>query len=137
MSSPSPNPSFWTQTATGHTSEGSLQGAHRADVTIIGAGITGLRTALELAKANLSVVVLDAQEPGWGASGRTGGQVNPLAHAVPEKIISQLGEVYGPRMLESYVNSGNELFSLIREHQLDCDAVQNGWIRGRPLPAGD
>ncbi|WP_261845103.1 NAD(P)/FAD-dependent oxidoreductase [Aliamphritea ceti] len=126
----STNPSFWTQTAVPAQPGNSLQEEIRRDVTIIGAGITGLRAALELAKAGLNVALLDSHEPGWGASGRTGGQVNPLAHAVPEKIITQLGDTYGPRMLESYVNSGNELFNLINEYKLDCDAVQNGWIRG-------
>ncbi|MBN3561036.1 NAD(P)/FAD-dependent oxidoreductase [Aliamphritea spongicola] len=126
----STNPSFWTQTAVAATPGKTLQEEIRRDVTIIGAGITGLRAALELASSGASVALLDAHEPGWGASGRTGGQVNPLAHAVPEKIIAQLGNTFGPRMLESYINSGNELFDLITEHQLDCDSVQNGWLRG-------
>lgn len=124
------NPSYWNQTAVKYQDVSQLTDSVRADVTIIGAGITGLRAALELAQQNISVVVLDSHSPGWGASGRTGGQVNPLAHAVPEKIIQQLGPKFGRRMLESYVNSGNELFGLIQEHDLRCDAVQNGWIRG-------
>ncbi len=122
--------SLWQHTAPSCPAPAALQESIRADVTIIGAGITGLRAALELAQNNVDVVVLDSHEPGWGASGRTGGQVNPLAHATPEKIIRQLGPVYGPRMLDSYVNSGNELFDLIKQHGLRCDAVQNGWLRG-------
>ncbi|WP_322867578.1 NAD(P)/FAD-dependent oxidoreductase [Aquicoccus sp. G2-2] len=50
-----------------------LQGAHKADVAIIGGGFTGLSAALHLAKAGVSVVVLEARHPGWGASGRNGG----------------------------------------------------------------
>jgi glycine/D-amino acid oxidase-like deaminating enzyme len=124
------NPSFWKQTAVSYQAPAQLCDAITADVTIIGAGITGLRAALELAQQNINVVVLDSHEPGWGASGRTGGQVNPLAHDVPANIIKQLGSTYGPRMLESYVNSGNELFDLIKNNGMQCDAVQNGWIRG-------
>lgn len=45
----------------------------RADVAVIGAGFTGLSAALHLAQAGADVVVLDAQHPGWGASGRNGG----------------------------------------------------------------
>jgi glycine/D-amino acid oxidase-like deaminating enzyme len=122
-------PSYWNHSAISYQTPSTLEDSINVDVTIIGAGFTGLRAALELAKANISVAVLDSEEPGWGASGRTGGQVNPLAHAVPEKIISQLGDTFGPRMLQSYVNSGNELFSLIKEHGIQCDAVQNGWLR--------
>lgn len=50
-----------------------LVGEITADVAIIGAGVTGLNAALRLAKAGQSVAVLDAQHPGWGASGRNGG----------------------------------------------------------------
>lgn len=45
----------------------------RADVAVIGAGFTGLSAALHLAQAGADVVVVDAQHPGWGASGRNGG----------------------------------------------------------------
>ena len=51
-----------------------LQGAARAEVAIIGAGVTGLNAALELAEAHdADVALLDAAQPGWGASGRNGG----------------------------------------------------------------
>ena len=51
-----------------------LQGARRADVCIVGGGFTGLSCALELAQTGKSVLVLEAQRIGWGASGRNGGQ---------------------------------------------------------------
>lgn len=51
----------------------SLAGAQKTDVAIIGAGFTGLNAALHLAQAGVHVVVLDAENPGWGASGRNGG----------------------------------------------------------------
>jgi len=127
---PSLPKSFWHQTAVKAPVVDPLPGNLQADVTIIGAGITGLRAALELAQRGVNVVLLDRHEPGWGASGRTGGQVNPLAHATPDRIIEQLGPEYGPRMLDAYVRSGDEVFELIRQHQLDCEPVQNGWLRG-------
>ena len=50
-----------------------LDGALHADVAIIGAGFTGLNAAATLAEGGASVVVLEAEQPGWGASGRNGG----------------------------------------------------------------
>lgn len=52
-----------------------LRGAHRADVCIVGAGYTGLSAALHLAQRGYSVIVLEAQRVGFGASGRNGGQI--------------------------------------------------------------
>ena len=65
---------FWDRFATDVPEvRPALQGEVRADVCIIGAGFTGLNAALALAEQGTRVVVLDAQHPGWGASGRNGG----------------------------------------------------------------
>jgi glycine/D-amino acid oxidase-like deaminating enzyme len=56
------------------------------DLVIVGAGFTGLSAALHLAEAGLSVVVLEAKEIGWGASGRNGGQVNPAFDVLPSGV---------------------------------------------------
>ena len=53
----------------------SLDGSRRADVCIIGGGYTGLSSALHLAERGYDVVLLEARKPGWGASGRNGGQL--------------------------------------------------------------
>ncbi|MFA8385030.1 MAG: NAD(P)/FAD-dependent oxidoreductase [Pelagibaca sp.] len=50
-----------------------LEGDHRTEIAIIGGGFTGLNAALALAKAGAETTVIDAEQPGWGASGRNGG----------------------------------------------------------------
>ncbi|MGO2133315.1 MAG: NAD(P)/FAD-dependent oxidoreductase, partial [Halomonas sp.] len=55
----------------------SLAGQTRADVCVIGGGITGCSAALHLAERGYSVVLLEANEVGHGASGRSGGQILP------------------------------------------------------------
>jgi glycine/D-amino acid oxidase-like deaminating enzyme len=62
----------------------------KVDVAIVGAGYTGLSTALHLAERGVSVCVLEANEPGWGASGR-GGQVNPTLKYDPEQLVRMYG----------------------------------------------
>jgi gamma-glutamylputrescine oxidase len=68
-------PSWYAATAVNAPHRPALAGDCRADVCIVGAGYTGLSAALHLARAGLSVVVLEAHRAGWGASGRNGGQV--------------------------------------------------------------
>ena len=67
--------SWYATTATPAPAHPRLEGRERADVVVLGAGLTGLSTALELAQRGLKVVVVEAHRVGWGASGRSGGQV--------------------------------------------------------------
>ncbi|NNK32887.1 MAG: FAD-binding oxidoreductase, partial [Xanthomonadales bacterium] len=52
-----------------------LEGEHSADVCIVGAGFTGVATALTLAERGYRVALVEANRVGWGASGRNGGQL--------------------------------------------------------------
>ena len=54
-----------------------LVGTAEADVIVIGGGFTGLSTALHLREAGVDVAIVEAMEPGLGASGRNNGQVIP------------------------------------------------------------
>ncbi len=70
-----PAPSYWRQTAPPLAAEpGRLEADSDCDVVVVGAGYTGVSTALHLARDYAArVCVLEAAEPGWGASGRNGG----------------------------------------------------------------
>lgn len=69
--------SYYTRTLADRRERLALAGTEKADVCIVGAGFAGLTAALELTRAGRSVVLLDAQAVGWGASGRNGGFVSP------------------------------------------------------------
>lgn len=122
--------SLWAATAVDSDAHESLNDYIETDVTIIGAGFTGLRAALKLAEAGVGVVVLDAGDVAYGASGRTGGQVNPmLPFNTPDKLKKMLGSTYFERLTETSLNSADELFKTIKDYQIDCQARQKGWLR--------
>ncbi len=125
--------SLWAATAVPGPATSPLTESLTTDAVIVGAGFSGLRTALELAKAGVSVCVVDAGDIGWGASGRNGGQVNPIGHETPATIAKRWSLPLQHEQVQRYVDftisSANGLFDLVREHNIDCDAEQNGWIR--------
>lgn len=67
--------SYYAATVNDITDYAPLQGAQNADVCVIGAGFTGISTALHLAERGYNVHVVEANKVGWGASGRNGGQI--------------------------------------------------------------
>jgi glycine/D-amino acid oxidase-like deaminating enzyme len=111
-----------------------LQGDARADVAVVGGGITGLSTALHLAERGVKVVVLEAEEPGWGASGRNGGQVNPGLKLDPDQVERDHGQDLGRRMNALAGAAPALVFDLIKRHRIQCDARQNGTLRAAIRP---
>jgi glycine/D-amino acid oxidase-like deaminating enzyme len=122
-------PSLWADVTPAGLPLQPLQGAHAADVVVIGAGFTGLSTALHLRRAGIGVTVLEAVEPGWGASGRNNGQVIPtLSRAEPDEIVARHGEV-GDRFVALLRDSASFLFDLVREEGIAAEAEQTGWVQ--------
>jgi glycine/D-amino acid oxidase-like deaminating enzyme len=84
-------PSLYADTARPAIATPPLDESRQVSVVIIGGGFTGLSTALHLAENGVDVTVLEAHEPGWGASGRNGGQVNPGLKHDPDVIEADFG----------------------------------------------
>ena len=106
-----------------------LDGDTRADVAVVGGGITGLSTALHAAERGAKVVLLEAQEPGWGASGRNGGQVNPGLKLDPDTVERDFGGELGGRMNALAGAAPQFVFDLVKRHAIRCEARQNGTLR--------
>lgn len=106
-----------------------LRAEVRSDVAVVGAGYTGLSTALHLAERGAAVTVLEAHEPGWGAAGRNGGQVNAGLKHDPDEVVHHFGPIYGPRLVRLAGDAPAELFALIARLGIDCEARREGTIR--------
>ncbi|APT59894.1 oxidoreductase [Roseomonas gilardii] len=122
--------SLYAATARAPVAAPPLEGEHRASVAVVGGGFTGLSTALHLAESGVDVIVLEAHEPGWGASGRNGGQVNPGLKHDPAEVERDFGPELGRRMVTMSNAAPDKVFSLVQQHQILCEAHQGGTIRG-------
>ncbi|WP_187972851.1 NAD(P)/FAD-dependent oxidoreductase [Aquibium microcysteis] len=97
----------------------------QVDVAVVGAGFTGLSAALALAGTGIDCAVLEANAPGWGASGRNGGQINPGLKHAPTRVRADLGE----RAMRMSQNAADTVFELVEEHGISCDIRRGGTIR--------
>ncbi len=82
---------FYARTRTDLTTRPALKGNHDTDIVIIGGGLAGLTTALELAREGIKVTVLESESIGFGASGRNGGIVSPAFACGSESIEARVG----------------------------------------------
>jgi glycine/D-amino acid oxidase-like deaminating enzyme len=122
-------PSLYADTAVAPAPTPPLDADRHVPVAIIGGGFTGLSTALHLAEQGVQATVLEAQEPGWGASGNNGGQVNPGLKHDPDQLEADFGAELGRRMIDFSYGTTNFTHDLIRRYQIPCEARQNGTLR--------
>ncbi|TDR73498.1 NAD(P)/FAD-dependent oxidoreductase [Paludibacterium purpuratum] len=91
------------------------------DVCIVGAGLTGLTTALTLAENGIRAVVLEGALVGFGASGRNGGQVLHGFACPQTRLARQLGDD-GARLCWALSLAGvAALKERVERHNIDCD----------------
>ena len=84
--------SLWAATAPPAPETPRLEESLQADVVVIGAGYTGLSTALHLARRGIKAIVLEAEEPGFGGSGRNLGHCTPtFLYRDPDGVRRALG----------------------------------------------
>jgi len=127
-------PNLYRDTAPASPPTPRLEENVRADIAIVGGGITGLSTALHAAEAGADVVLLEAEDPGFGASGRNGGQVNPGLKLDPDTVERDFGPDLGARMNALAGAAPSLVFDLIQRHAIACDARRNGTLRAAVRP---
>jgi glycine/D-amino acid oxidase-like deaminating enzyme len=105
-----------------------LDGDATADVAIIGGGFTGLSAALHAAEKGLRAVVLEANEIGFGSSGRNEGQVVPAMKQEPAHAERTFGRARGQRLMEAAGAGPDLVFGLIERFSIQCAASRCGII---------
>lgn len=121
--------SLWAASADAAPATPPLSADAAADVLIIGAGFTGLCAAIELAEAGRSCIVVDAAEPGWGASGRNNGQVIAGLKQDPEIIEQAFAGDVGRRLVNFGGSAPAKVWALIERYAIPCSPNRNGWIQ--------
>ena len=120
-------PSYYEASAKRPPISPPLNGEVHTDVCVVGGGYTGLSCALELAQRGRKVIVLESETPGWGASGRNGGQ---FIHGFSTDNLSPIAKMAGVdnKTLFGFSLAAIDLLrSRIREYSIDCD-LQQGYM---------
>ncbi|WP_417522608.1 NAD(P)/FAD-dependent oxidoreductase [Marinovum sp.] len=128
--------SLWDASAQEADYRAPLTEEARVDVVIVGGGFTGLSTALHCAETGLRAHVLEAEQIGYGGSGRNCGLVNAALWLPPQQVREKLGQTYGPRFIKKFGSGPEYVFSLIEKHQIRCEVTRTGTIHAAHGPRG-
>ncbi len=121
MDSPETHPiSYYAATRTESTEFPALCDEVRSDVCVVGAGFTGIGTALTLAERGYNVTVLEQHKVGWGASGRNGGQ---MLGGLPgeARLEKYWGESYAESLFELGYRGHDIIAQRVQRYAIDCD----------------
>ena len=101
----------------------------RVDVLVIGAGYTGLSAARRLAKSGATVLVVEREHIGFGASSRNAGQALTGLRLDPKTLVARYGESQARRLFESSLFALEHLEALLAAESIDCEYERTGHIQ--------
>lgn len=116
--------SYYAASANPFPAQPRLEGDESADVVVVGGGFTGLSAALHAAEAGYSVVLLEAKRIGWGASGRSGGQMIPGLRWGAKELVGELGRSRAAELITLANSAGEMVRGRIERHAIGCDLRQ-------------
>lgn len=107
-----------------------LTGAKEVDVCVIGAGYSGLSTALHLIEKGYQVAIIEGARVGWGASGRNGGQIVNGLNASLQTIKKRYG-TQTATFVAGLVQEGGEIIrERIKTYDIKCDLKEKNIFTG-------
>ncbi len=120
--------SLWAETAPLPVATAPLEGEIETDVLVVGGGYTGLSCALHLAQQGADAVVVEAEQIGFGGSGRNVGLVNAGLWLPPDEVENRMGKCDGEKLNAVLGYSPDLVFSLIKRYEIDCEAIRKGTL---------
>ncbi len=111
--------------------DGVLEGDHETEVAIIGGGYTGLSCAHYLAsRSGIRPLVLEANTPAWGCSGRNGSFARPAVGRLPyAQWVGRWGEAGARQVFAEAMAALETVRTLIAEGGIDCERMPDGWLK--------
>ena len=120
--------SYWVATGNPAPLLPTISGDEQAEVVIVGAGFTGLSAAYHLSQAGIDTIVVEAEDIGWGASGRNGGMLPPRY----KKGFASIARTYGndtTRRLHAIIHEAvDTVEAIVSDCVLDCAFARTGQI---------
>lgn len=120
--------SYWVSTGNPAPELAELTTDHQTDVVIIGAGFTGLSTAYHLQKARVGCIVVEAQDVGWGASGRNGGMLPPRYKKGFATVAKHYGNEVTLRLHGLMHEAVDTVEAMVEDCRIDCDFRRTGQL---------
>lgn len=114
-------PSWYAATCNSILEFPELKGEHQADICVLGGGFTGVNTAIELSQRGYSVILLEANRIGWGASGRNGGElIRGIGHGL-DQFRHQIGDEGVHQLKLMGIEALEIVKQRITDHDIACD----------------
>ena len=126
MTAPEHTTSYYADSANDKNLRPSLNGNITSDICVIGAGFTGLSTAIHLAEKGFNVTVLEAKRIGFGASGRNGGQIVHSYSRDIDFIEKHYGKEVGTEMGKMAFEGGRIIRRFAQQYNIDCHLKDGG-----------
>ena len=118
--------SYYRATANPSPARPPLDGEAKVDVCVVGGGYTGLSTALHLAERGYATLLLEAEQIGFGASGRNGGQINSGLRKGASELVSMFGREAAKRFWDLSEEAKATLRERVARHAIACDLKGGG-----------
>ena len=93
----------------------------QANIVIVGAGLTGLSTAYYMSNATSEILLLEADQIGYGASGRNTGKITFQHGLLYHTLIEKYDKIFAQRYYQAQLDAMTSIQAIIEEHHIDCD----------------